>query len=203
MEAVLSQSVLVLNRHWMVIHVTNLRRAFCLLFQGYARVVGEDLQTYDFESWREISAFEQELEDSGAYVATPGFRIRAPEVIQLTAYSRVPPRRVKFSRRNIFLRDNYMCQYCGTRPLTSELTIDHILPRSRGGKSTWDNVVLCCVSCNTRKGSRLPLEANMKLLSKPKRPNWLVCTLKAAQSENRPMWERFIDQAYWNVELRE
>lgn len=191
MEAVLNQSVLVLNRHWMVIHVTNIRRAFCLLFQGYARVVAEDMQTYDFESWRELSA----LEGSGpsdTFVATPSYRIRAPEVIQLVAYQRVPPRRVKFSRRNIFLRDNYMCQYCGCKPATSELTIDHIVPRSRGGRSTWENLVTSCRACNLRKGWSTPEECGMRLRKAPVRPSWSMALSLAAQRRRFAEWEPFL-----------
>jgi 5-methylcytosine-specific restriction endonuclease McrA len=201
MEAVLNRSVLVLNRHWTVIHVTNLKRAFGLLFQGYARVVAEDLQTYDFESWRELS--ELTRDERAARVATPSFQMLVPEVIQLKGYSRMPPRRVKFSRRNIFLRDDFTCQYCGVKPLHSELTIDHVTPKSRGGRSTWENVVLACAKCNSRKGSRSLAEAGLRLKRAPKKPHWLRCAVQAAALESRPMWTKFVDQAYWNVPLRE
>lgn len=204
----LNQNVLVLNRNWLVIHVTNLRRAFGLVFQGFAKIVGDDMRTYDFDSWRafsEVAGDGSEFsngEDS-AYIATPNYKLLVPEVIQLSSYGRVPPRRVKFSRRNIFLRDNFTCQYCGCRPPQSELTIDHVLPKSKGGRSTWENVVLSCVKCNSRKGSLSVAEAGLKLAKKPKRPHWLACALQAASAQNRPLWTKFLDEAYWNVQLKE
>lgn len=201
--SVLGHNVLVLNRHWMVIHITTVKRALCLLFQGYARVVDEDYNTYDFQSWRELGDAVAMGTDPQAFITTPNFSMMVPEVIQLVNYHRLPPRRVKFSRRNIFLRDGHRCQYCGCHPPMSELTIDHVLPKAQGGRSTWENVVLACMKCNTRKGNRTPEQAAMKMLTVPRRPNWLACTLQSAQHPIRPIWNRFIDDAYWNVTLSE
>jgi 5-methylcytosine-specific restriction endonuclease McrA len=187
----------------MVMHITSLKRALCLLFRGSAKVVDDEYNTYDFDSWRELGEL-QALEDPDQVcVSTPNFRMAIPEVIQLVDCQRFPPKKVKFSRRNIFLRDNYQCQYCGVKPAMSELTIDHVLPRAQGGKTSWENVVLACTSCNTSKGNRTPEQAKMKMRSVPKRPNWLSCTLHSASRQFKPTWSKFIDSAYWDVSLNE
>lgn len=198
----LNQGVLVLNRNWTAIHVCSLKRALILLFQDLAKVVADDYQTYDFNSWRELS--QHMAIDGNLFVRTPTFRLLVPEVILLVGYHRMPPRVVKFNRRNIYLRDRYTCQYCGRRPPREDLTIDHIIPRSRGGRSTWDNVVLACLGCNVDKGNQTPDEAGMQLRRPPRRPHWMATlrhTLKGGPE--RPLWQKFVDAAYWNVVLDE
>lgn len=195
----LNESVLVLNRHWVAVHITSARRALILLYSDHARVVTEDYAVHDFDSWRELSMAMKSVKK----IATPAYQIAIPEVIMLTEFSKFPPRQVKFSRRNIYLRDNYTCQYCGTVPPRDELTIDHVIPRSRGGKSVWENVVLACMRCNMKKGNRLPEEAGLKLLSKPQKPHWLACTSFHTRPQAHSLWQRFLDNAYWNVPLKE
>ena len=200
MQSLLNESVLVLNRHWTAVHVTSARRALVLVFSEHARVVSEDFSTHDFGSWREFTR----MSESVKKISTPGFQVLLPEVVMLTQFNRFPPRSVKFSRRNIYLRDNHTCQYCGCLPPKDELTIDHVIPRSRGGKSVWENVVLACMKCNMRKGNLLVNQAGMKLLSVPRKPHWLSC----AQYNLRPahqssLWQKFIDSAYWNTSLHE
>lgn len=197
----LSQGVLVLNRNWIAVHVCSVRRAITLAVQDYARIIGDDYQIHDFASWRDFS---QAVANNGnEFVHTPTFRVLVPQVILLTTFSRMPPRTVKFNRRNIYMRDSYTCQYCGCRPSKEQLTIDHILPRSRGGKSTWENVVLACQSCNTKKGSKLYREAGMKLRRPPKRPHWLSTMRATLCGPDNAVWQRFVDAAYWNVTLDE
>lgn len=195
----LDQSVLVLNKHWLAVHICNVKRALSLIYQGLARVVSEDYQTYDFESWKDLSLA---LETDRA-VSTATFQIVIPEVIVLTRFGRLPPREVKFNRRNIYLRDRYTCQYCGRKPDRVELTIDHVTPRSRGGKSIWENVVLACTRCNTTKGDKTIVEASMSLIRNPKKPHWLLCIRKNVFDNGSPMWQKFVDVAYWNVTLNE
>lgn len=197
----LSQGVLVLNRSWVAVHVCSVKRALSLVCQDYARVVSEDYRIHDFQSWRTVSAA---VEQTGnQFIYTPNFRIMVPEVILLTTFNRMPPRTVKFNRRNIYLRDEYTCQYCGVRPVKEDLTIDHVIPRSRGGKSTWENVVLACQSCNTRKGSKSVEGAGMHLTKTPRRPHWLATLRDSLRGPERPVWQRFVDAAYWNVPLEE
>ncbi|MCX7016238.1 MAG: HNH endonuclease [Candidatus Sumerlaeota bacterium] len=188
----LHRGVLVLNRQWMAIHVCTVRRALSLVFQDLARVVTEDYRAYDFEAWRDFS---MTTPDGVPHVRTPNFSLRTPQVIVLSRYSRVPPRRVRFNRRNIFLRDAFTCQYCEARPPHGDLTIDHVVPRSRGGASSWDNVVVACMNCNTRKGGLTLEEAAMKLVARPKAPHWLACLHFTAGPTERAVWKRFLDGA--------
>jgi 5-methylcytosine-specific restriction endonuclease McrA len=108
---------------------------------------------------------------------------------------------VTFSRRNLFKRDRFTCQYCGEQPGTEELTIDHVLPRSRGGVSTWENCVLACIECNHRKANMTPAEAGMPLKKDPARPNWRP--LYAREDVMIGSWSKFLSEAYWTVELKD
>ena len=134
----LDASVLVLNKMFMAVHVISVRRAFCLLCKDLAEVVSlEDGQfaTYDFATWREVSEFRAKLEreEDDDWVRTPTCEIQAPRVIRLLDYDKVPKQTVKFNRRNIFARDHNQCQYCGKKFPTSELSLDHVIPRARAG----------------------------------------------------------------------
>ena len=197
----LNRQVLVLNRHWVAVHVCTARRALTLLFQELARVVADDFETHDFESWRELSAF---ANGTHPLIHTPQFQILAPRVIVLSRYQRMPPRTVKFNRRNIFLRDRETCQYCGRKPREDDLTIDHVTPRSRGGLSTWENVVLACTACNSRTGSRRPDECGMQPVRPPRRPPWTLALEHVELDElNQSLWQKFVDTAYWEMKLHE
>jgi 5-methylcytosine-specific restriction endonuclease McrA len=110
---------------------------------------------------------------------------------------------VKFNRRNIYARDSSRCQYCGRRLPTSELSLDHVVPRSQGGKSTWDNIVCCCILCNVRKGGRRPEEARMHLVARPVKPKRPPAITVRLTSEKYASWKQFLDNAYWSVELKE
>ncbi len=200
MQAAVQRPVLVLNRHWLAVHVCTVKRAISLVYQEMAQIVNENYQTYDFDSWRELSKFG---EDHAEMIRTPQFQIRAPKVIVLGRYQNSPPRTVRFNRRNIYMRDRHMCQYCGTHPNRDDLTIDHIIPRSRGGRSTWENVVLACTRCNTKKGNRLPNECGMHPMTTPKRPSWMSTLRIIPGGEDRTVWERFVDSAYWETNLKE
>ena len=175
----LSSSVLVLNRFYMAVHVVSVRRALVLLYRELAEVVHvEDGQyhNFDFENWLEISEFEAaEIEDqqlvASDWVRSPSFSIRAPRIIRLNFYDKVPKLTLRFNRRNLFARDKNVCQYCGKSQPLSKLSFDHIVPQSRGGKTNWENVVCCCLVCNGRKGDRLPKEVGMELIRKPVKPD--------------------------------
>ncbi len=143
----LNSKVLVLNRSYLPVHVTSVKRAFALLYQGVAKAVDEQYHTFDFESWADLS-IEVQHERLGL---VNGF-IRVPRVLLLTAYERVPKRHVRFSRFNIFARDGNTCQSCHKKLPRTELNLDHVIPRSRGGMSTWENIVCSCHHCNRRKG---------------------------------------------------
>jgi len=197
--ALLNQSVLVLNRNWIAVHICDVRRAFSLLYQDAARVVTESYETLNFESWRDLSQYARDHE----VIHTPRYPLMIPQVIKLVFYNHFPPLHVRFSRRNIYQRDRNQCQYCGARPPREEMTIDHIVPRSRGGKTVWENVVLACSACNARKGHRLLSESSMSLIRKPRKPHWLLGSRPDSTPDTRPLWQKFIDEAYWNVALEE
>lgn len=197
----LNSSVLVLNRSYLPIHVTSVRRAFSLLYQGIARVVDEQYQTFDFEGWRQLAV----ARDADA-IGTSSGRIRVPRVIVLVAFDRLPRRHVRFSRINLMARDNFQCQYCGVKPSRAELNLDHVVPRALGGRSTWQNVVTSCVECNRRKGGRTPRQARMKLRGRPARPRWTPLMNLMLSSVRYKEWRPFlnvVDASYWNVELAE
>ncbi len=209
MSAVLSAPVLTLNRFFAPIHVIDVRRALSLLVTGAAEVVDADdphLLTYDLASWRELSTLKSEFEaDQHAWVGLVRGRIAAPNVVRLTKFDRQRYRRkgrgsgpfVALSRRNIYHRDGSMCQYCGKKFPTSELSLDHVIPRSRGGGDSWENLVCACTNCNARKADKTPEEARMRLIRVPralKTPAQLIRVQHAS-------WAQFVNEAYWNVEL--
>lgn len=201
MESVLEQPVLVLNRLWQAVNTCSVRRAFTLLYQGQAQVVsaedGKNFATHDYRSWWDISQSHPEKE----MVRTISFSIRIPRVIVLLIFERLPKKEVKFTRHNVFERDKNTCQYCGKVFERVDLNLDHVLPRDRGGQTTWENIVCSCIPCNTKKGNRLPHEAGMLLVRKPKRPKWRPFVNISISNHPHDSWKHFLDLAYWNVEL--
>ena len=199
MTALLELPTLVLNRAWMPIHTLPARLAIGMVARNAARIIDpETYSVHDLQSWHTISQGKKLVE--GLSIRSETLSLAPLEVIVLTCYSGVGDQTVTFSRLNLYRRDRNTCQYCGDRPGTRELTIDHILPRSRGGKLSWENCVLACVSCNKRKANRTPEEAQMDLLSEPSQPDWRMIR----RIPPRPIWsswEKFISDAYWRQEL--
>jgi 5-methylcytosine-specific restriction endonuclease McrA len=202
----LSSSVLLLNRLYMALRVISAKRAMTLIYRDLAEVVSlEDGQylSYDFSDWVEVSAakaaFEPEQHD---WIRTVRFQIAVPKIIRLLVYDKLPRVEVKLNRRNLFARDQNRCQYCGRRISTKDLSIDHVVPRSRGGETCWENVVCACLRCNVKKGGRTPTQAHMTLVAKPMRPRRSpVLTVRLSDSRYAS-WKQFLDFAYWNVELK-
>ena len=182
---VLDQPTLVINRSWIPIHVTAVRRALTMVYRGVAGVVETpSLQAHDFFDWMEV-----EPRDDRS-IRTSAAAIAAPEVIQLLLYDKIPIYSAPFSRANLFQRDQHTCQYCGERFPTDKLSIDHILPRSRGGLTSWDNCVLACVRCNSRKGNRSLPESGMRLRRHPRPPSWNP-GLNLRQADWLACWNQF------------
>jgi 5-methylcytosine-specific restriction endonuclease McrA len=200
----LDSGVLVLNRSYQPIHVTSVKRAFALLYQGIARAIDHEYRLFDFQSWAALSA-----ETHPDSVGTVSRRIRVPRVIVLLACEHLPRAKVRFSRHNIYLRDGSRCQYCGKGFPRTDLNLDHVVPRSRGGTTTWENVVCSCVACNLRKGGRTPDEAGMKLLRQPVRPKWSPFHRIGSKRPSHQDWGPFLqhmnlaEASYWNTELLE
>jgi hypothetical protein len=203
----LDSSVLVLNRHYAAIRVVTARRAFCMIVKQIAEIVSvenDGFLSYDFESWREISELRAKYErEEHEWVRCVRFELAVPRIVRLLFYDRLPRTNVKFTRRNIYARDGSRCQYCGRRFPTSELSLDHVVPRSQGGLSTWRNVVCCCVTCNVQKGGQTPQQARMKLVRPPIKPRRSPVIALRLGSEKYASWKQFLDAAYWNVELRD
>jgi 5-methylcytosine-specific restriction endonuclease McrA len=187
--SVLQRPTLVLNRNWQAIHVASVQRALVMMCNGVARAVDtHDFQVHTWDQWLELPVGPEH-----AVVRGVSCVIRAPEVITLCTFDRLPCGKVPFSKRNVFKRDRFTCQYCGLQPGAEELTIDHILPRSQGGESSWENCVLACVDCN-RKKADLPLKkAGMRLRSAPRMPVWRP--LYTARGSRLPSWANFLTDA--------
>ncbi|MCW5756203.1 MAG: HNH endonuclease [Phycisphaeraceae bacterium] len=174
----LDTPVLLLNRHYAPLRVITARRAFTLLCKELAEVVhveGESAEAtfsnYDFTQWLEVSALQQQVEPAAHdWVRTVRLSIAVPRVIRLLGYDRLPRVRVRLSRRTIFERDGHQCQYCRRHFRSGDLSVDHVLPRARGGGDSWENLVTACIRCNAAKGDRTPAEAGMPLARVPKRP---------------------------------
>ena len=193
--------VLVLNKNFSAIHVISWKRAIKLVYLDHAHVVDEEYKTYDFQNWRELS--ETIVKNPSGYIHTPKFRIVIPDVIALRTFNGLPRSEVKFTRRNIYEHYNHRCAYCGERFDITDLNLDHVIPRSRGGKSDWTNVVTSCVPCNLKKGNRTPNEAHLKLFITPSKPSWTgpAAIVFRSPLKMKASWQRFIDNAYWNTEL--
>ena len=203
LHTLLNSQVLVLNRLWQAVNICSARRAFSLVYAGHAEIVSSDdannFSTHDFESWRDLSSNAPEHE----VVTTISFKIRIPRVIVLLVFDRLPKKEVKFTRHNIFERDKNICQYCGLTYDRKDLNLDHVIPRDRGGPTTWENIVCSCIACNTQKANRTPSEAGMHLIRKPKRPKWRPFVQVNFGFQHHDSWKHFLDLAYWNVELGE
>jgi 5-methylcytosine-specific restriction endonuclease McrA len=165
----LGQRVLVLNASYEPLQLISVRRAVILLIQEKAEL---------------IEAAEEQLR-------ARQIAFDVPLVIRLVRYIRIP-RRLKLpcSRRGIFARDREICQYCGTQPGRAQLTMDHVVPRSQGGATTWENVVTACRECNHRKGGRTPEQANMLLLATPRQPQYLAFAL-LGEMERHDVWRKY------------
>lgn len=165
----MGQRVLVLNASYEPLQLISIRRAVVLLLQDKAELV---------------EAAQQRLR-------ARGLSLEIPLVIRLVRYIRIPRRlRLPCSRRGVLVRDRETCQYCGEQPGRSHLTVDHVVPRSRGGETTWENVVAACRECNHRKGGRTPEEANMQLLTVPRQPQFVAFAL-LGELERHDVWRKY------------
>ncbi len=173
-----TRQTLLLNSTFEPLQVITWQRAILLWFDGKVEVI-------------------EEYEDFN--LTTVSISIKCPAVVRLLQYVSGNKNKVKFSRVNVFARDRYACQYCGTQPGTGHLTYDHVLPRSKGGKTVWENIVTSCVKCNSRKADRTPQEAKMTLISKPVKPDWTPRTPILFGIPSTP--QQWRDYLYWNSEL--
>lgn len=210
----LEMPTLILNKNWQGIDACTVKEAICDVYSDRAKIVHPTSFTvHTLEDWMTM-----EIPEGDPYIQSVSGRIKIPEVIVHTKYGRIPHRKVVFSRRNLWKRDSFCCQYCGKKPVYDEITIDHVLPRSKGGVSSFENCVLACVDCNKRKDDRTPEQSGMKLFRwieqdgklcksfyhRPIRPKW--SPVYAVKRQKVPAsWGTFlhqkIDEIYWNTEL--
>lgn len=196
----ISGQVLVLNRLWQAVNICSVSRAFTLLYQGHATAVESatgSYQTLSFDQWVDHSRDY----DGGDCVRTVSLKIKVPRVILLHLFDRIPRKEIKLTRQSIFERDAFTCQYCQDRPDRRNLNLDHIIPRERGGQTTWENIVCSCIPCNSKKGNRTPSEAGMQLYKKPKRPKWRPMLTVYRNRVPDESWRQFLDLDSWQVEL--
>lgn len=200
----MNNPVLVLNRLWQPVNICSARRAVSLLFMGHAQVVYTDgnnnFSTLDIDSWMSSTRDAPDM----ALVRSISISFGIPEIIVLSLFDRLPKKDIKFTRQNVFERDEFTCQYCGTRFDSKELNLDHVIPREKGGKNSWDNVVTSCVRCNTRKANKLPHQANMFPVKEPKAPRWRPFMCHAEKTVRRkvyPSWRHFLDLKTTSVEI--
>ena len=189
-------SVLVLNKAYVPVHVVSARRSIVLLYRELAEVVHvEDglYNNFDFETWMEYSEFLSESKtDFQDWVRGTGFELMVPRVVRLYRYDRVPKQTLRFNRKNLFARDQNRCQYCSKEFPTHQLSFDHVVPKSRGGDTSWFNVVCCCLKCNSVKGNRTPKEADMQLLRKPAQPYFSPVLSIKLEDPRYKIWGSFI-----------
>lgn len=186
--------ILVLNRNWQAVNIVGVKRAFALLFQDHARVIHSDTGTFeimDRDEWFEFSV-ENPPKSERDSISTVRMKIRIPRILVLSEFDRLPVKEVKFTRDNIFERDNFTCQYCGQTFKPRELNLDHVIPRDRGGRTSWENIATSCIHCNSRKANRLPHEAGMRLIRKPQRPGWRPFVTFALHGDIDETWTSFL-----------
>lgn len=195
----LCANVLVVNRYYVAVHVVSVRRAFGLLYRDLAEVLDVDeghYANYDFETWLEMSELRaSEKSEHDDWIRAVSLEVLVPRIIRLLNYDKVPKLTPRFNRRNLFARDNNQCQYCARVLPGSQLSIDHVVPRSHGGDTSWENVVACCVRCNSKKGGRTPQQARMQLLSQPRKPRQNPMFADKLRNPKYQTWGVFVGRA--------
>lgn len=183
----LDAPVLVLNRHFHPVRVTRARRALMLLYVGAGKALDATYEAHDFLRWSQMEPL-----DGYEVIGTSSGAMCIPRLLLLSRYGRVPATTIRLSRRNVYMRDDHTCQYCGRRMANKDLNLDHVIPRSQGGKATWENLVTSCRRCNFTKGGSTPEGAGMRLLRTPHRPAWSAAAVLAAAPRHFTEWEPFL-----------
>lgn len=190
----LEHRVLVLNRLWQPVNIVGVLRAMSLLFRDRAAAIYSDTAGHRVLSSAEWLKFSVETPPPPTEaVRSPCIVLRIPRVLLLGEYDRVPRREIRFSRRNVYLRDANTCQYCGRPFRDEELNLDHVVPRDVGGKTNWENIVTACVRCNSRKANRLPEQAGMTLRRAPAKPKWRLVVASSLSVEEVEAWKEFLE----------
>lgn len=191
---VMDRRVLVLSKAWQPIDTMSVADSITKICSDRAKILGPDYVQYTLDDWVQAKLVSEDM----VYISSVNFSVAVPEIIISTYYNGFKKKKAKLSRRSIERRDK-ICQYCGKRK--KEMNLDHVIPRSQGGQSTWENLVLSCFECNNLKGGRTPKQAGMELLREPVEPHWLGYLSGAHGSHPPKSWEDFLGKLYWDVEL--
>jgi len=185
---IVNDPALVLNSAWQPIGFQPIGVCIATMLRGMGCVIHpETYEPLTFDEWMERAPADSR------FIRTANLPVPAPDVIVLTQYGKKPPMKIGFNRQNLFRRDEHECQYCGVELPSSKLQIEHIVPRSRNGPTTWENTVAACNDCNSTKADRTPREAGMSLRSKPAAPSWKP-GIRIPQGEVRPLWVALLKQ---------
>jgi len=192
---VLNQHTLVLNKSWTAIGTTTVKEAVILLSRGSAKALcTSTFIAYSWDNWIENS---DKLQCVTAFIKTPNMNVPAPQVIILTNYDAIYRTTVKFSTRAVYRRDNYTCAYCNKKKKVEDLSIDHIIPKAKKGKTDWLNCITACFECNNRKSDQTLQESGMKLHFKPTVPKW--SPIIHVKPEARPdSWKKLLKDEHWS-----
>jgi len=200
-SSLIYENVLVLNKFFLAIQVTIVKEAVCALVTGKAKIVDEYYTMHDLEQWKAFTkTFRDSVHPRPAHepwnvLRSPSTTILVPQVIIIPDCEFNSPliKTIKYSRRNIYQRDKNTCQYCGKKVDRKNLTLDHVVPKSRGGKSSWINVVTSCIWCNSDKGDKLLKELGWQLKKQPTRPRWKSHVGVPFSKTKKEYWEKFLE----------
>lgn len=196
-----SKPVLVLNRGYEAVNTLTVKEAISKVFNENAVIIlppndeNKYWQEMTWDDWGKLIPKENE-----PTISSPRQVFRLPEIIRLARFDKKLNLGIRMSRRAIWQRDDYRCQYCKIRPGSENLSIDHIIPKSQGGKTTWINVVLACIDCNGKKADRTPQQAGMKLMKEPRVPPYDILKGKHIRVDS---WQHFLGDCYWNTTLQD
>ena len=206
MRSGLLEPTLVLNKGWNAVAVKLFRDSIPKLINEGARAMDEDTSNlYLWEEWSETYIFDTMEDKTKRYINCGKFFMRVPEIIVLSDFNKVNNTSVRLTRRNLLIRDHNTCQYTGKQLPSSELNMDHIIPRASGGKTTWENVVMADWRINSQKGSKSLKDSGLQLIANPVKPRWNPLYSKHVRSNNvKESWKKFIKGGwdnYWDNEL--
>ena len=192
---VMDRRVLVLNKSWVPINTISVADAITKICSDRAKILGPDYTQYTLDEWVDAKIAAKDM----VYISSVNFSVAVPEIILNLHYNGFVNKKPKLSRRAITARDK-VCQYCGK--LDKEMNRDHVIPQSKGGRTTWTNIVYCCYKCNQKKGDLTPKQAGMELLKEPIVPHWWGVS-STPHSSLPTSWEAFLGKMYYEVELEE
>jgi len=186
-------NTLVLNKSYIPIYLVSWKQSVSLLYSGKGKSLDMDLIPYDYDTWNDYCNLPTFDKTYYNYVHSVSQTVAVPDIIVLQRYCRLPRRDIKYSRDNVFHRDGNLCAYCGEKFKRNDLTIDHIIPKSHGGRNEWKNTISACKRCNGKKADRTPEQAGMPLRFKPTEPRWQDALTSVYSSPNvRPNWSIFL-----------